>query len=519
MLADPSPLSEVEIKPSQETFYVPPVLSSRPAPQPSLVKQAPVSHAPPPGRVIMRRAISTQENTDYETQTVDRRTYSRGGAAARKSTNRGSFYQSGTQSAYGSRDTTPERTLGGSRKSPYPVAPPSMIISPSMTPRRAPSVERDSSTLTESDMNKLYAKLGEIDRQEESKAIVEERGKGIRVLMKSVSVDTDEIPDYVPSQTPPTHHKKTQPTYNIIAKMHGGLFEDAPLSQTLPASIRIGELVITPGIKELTRIERKVRQKRSESVSPRTARREFYQNYPRDSSAKPVNRASIGVRRQDSESDWDEGPAPSTSRYDSDTDGFITMRYRYDDSDTEGAAPRRSRYESDVEDMDTRSSSTRFHAPKFLKNVTSRRKLFSSKRSMSVESSVGSSVMTAGVAAPSRFFDDDDDNTGEEKKKHKKKKEKKSKEEKAERKEEKAEKKERKSREEKEEKRKRKEEKERERSERKEEKKEKKEKKKRSASVDVIARFRLGGDKKDGTCSNVVSLQHVFSPSLCYLHI
>ena len=53
--------------------------------------------------------------------------------------NRGSFYMSGTMSESTSRDGSPTRSAAFVRRqlSPYPVAPPSMIITPSRTSMRA----------------------------------------------------------------------------------------------------------------------------------------------------------------------------------------------------------------------------------------------------------------------------------------------------------------------------------------------------------------------------------------------
>ena len=63
-----------------------------------------------------------------------------GGGGGGGGSNRGSFYASGTQSAYGSRDASPDwdpNTSQPRRVAAYPAAPPSMIIST----RRATSVE------------------------------------------------------------------------------------------------------------------------------------------------------------------------------------------------------------------------------------------------------------------------------------------------------------------------------------------------------------------------------------------
>merc|ERR1719277_551609 len=93
-------------------------------------------------RQPFRRSLSQTQESDCDTQTLDRRNY-RGILSSKPASGSGSFYKSGTQSAYGSRGTSPEkqkvRKISG-----LPAAPPSMIITPTMTPKRAQSVERDS---------------------------------------------------------------------------------------------------------------------------------------------------------------------------------------------------------------------------------------------------------------------------------------------------------------------------------------------------------------------------------------
>ena len=173
-----------------------------------------------------------------------------------------------------------------------------MIITPSHTPKRDHSTDRGRASLTEVDMKSLYRKLEEVDqtgafdkrRGRKSRAIEKER-RGIRVLTKSMSVDNtgeDDNTTTVTRHASRTDDVTTQPNrskrYAAIAKIHSGLFDDAPLSSSLPASIVIGELVITPGAKSLHRKARKLTKQRSGSASPKTARRQFFGQ----ASASPV---------------------------------------------------------------------------------------------------------------------------------------------------------------------------------------------------------------------------------------
>lgn len=458
-------MSEVEVNSDQGTFVYagagskssgsPVVVLPSAGPQlitPTTEQQAyAAAAARASARTIFRRAASTQD--DGDSNSMDRHT-SRSAWASSGATKRSSFYQSGTQSAYGSRDASPDK-LGKPRKvTPYPMAPPSMIISPSMTPRRAPSVERDTNTLTERDMQRLYSKLGQIETESDhslSRSISRERGKGIRLLIKSVSIDStdEESPNWVPSvsaytngdrspQRQQQNGDKKQPPYSIIAKLHSGLFEDAPLSQTLPASIRIGELVITPGIQTLTHKERHSRRTRSESVDPRTARKAFYENYPKEKSGFPA----LSTETVDKQSEY--RPRLDSSSSVEQESSVISKSDRLDSEQSRKSRGRPvSRYDSDIEEIDTSSKSrtkSSFSAADLIKSVKSKRKLFGLKRSSSVETShVGSSTYLAGVhalsaGAPTGFAppgtDDAGDDSQAEGKDRKSKKEKKEKKEK-----------------------------------------------------------------------------------------
>ena len=72
--------------------------------------------------------------------------------------NRGSFYTSGTLSACTSREHSPVRMYTVRKITPYPVAPPSMII----TPARATSVDRTVRSFSEMDIEELRDKLTQI---------------------------------------------------------------------------------------------------------------------------------------------------------------------------------------------------------------------------------------------------------------------------------------------------------------------------------------------------------------------
>ena len=77
---------------------------------------------------------------------------------------RSSVYASGTQSAYGSRDTSPDKYYRFKKLSPYPVPPPSFIVTPPRTPVGKVSAPQ---LLTSENMAKLYEKLGAIENQDD----------------------------------------------------------------------------------------------------------------------------------------------------------------------------------------------------------------------------------------------------------------------------------------------------------------------------------------------------------------
>ena len=154
--------------------------------------------------------------------------------------------------------------------------------------------------MTSGAMTKLYEKLAAIERVEtekengtealssESQAIVQERTGRVRILTKSVSVDSgDQEPQYVPTHMDSDLgdlHERRGSVYGRYAEE----YEDAPISQTLPASIRIGELTITPGIEALTKSMTPDIKRASWSNSSRKSsqqkldRTKFFENYPTD---------------------------------------------------------------------------------------------------------------------------------------------------------------------------------------------------------------------------------------------
>ena len=342
------------------------------------------------------------------------------GRAARPRTKTGGTY--GSQSAYGSRDQSPANasfrsSLGGR----LPRAPPSMIISPSHTPKREKSVERQRASMTETDMAQLYRKLGEIEEHRDfrrGRAIEKER-RGIRVLTKSMSVDNpkDDVPIVRNHNAAATHGDVTSSAVNsqasaprskgyaAIAKIHSGLFDDAPLSSTLPASIVIGELIITPGAASLTKKARTITKKREESVSPKTARKNFYDNYSpksyfswpkRGRAAKAA--AAAAAEKRDNERDYESGDDSDVEFEHTSHTSSISAKSMVDTSITMATTAQRTT---------GRSSEKRSLMSSLIKTVKDKGKVF--RRSKSVDSSpISSTVVRAGVssmspAAPSTY--------------------------------------------------------------------------------------------------------------------
>ena len=245
-------------------------------------------------RHALTRSFSISRDVPPEGGTLGRR--------SRHSTlTRSSLHQTGTQSAYSSRDASPEKGFRFRKLSPYPAPPPSIMIAPTppRTPRRSPIPGSGVSLMTSGAMTRLYEKLAAIERVEtekengtqdmsESQAIVHERTGRVRILTKSVSVDSgDQEPQYVPAHMD-SDLGDLQERRSSVYGRYAEEYEDVPISQTLPASIRIGELTITPGIEALTKSMTPDIKRASWSNSSRKSsqqrldRTKFFENYPTD---------------------------------------------------------------------------------------------------------------------------------------------------------------------------------------------------------------------------------------------
>ena len=213
-------------------------------------------------------------------------------------------------------------------------------------------------------MSQLYAKLGEIETGHREAAIATERTSGVRVLRKSASVDHESTSVHTHFTTTPAHGT----THGTSAAK---AYEDAPPSETLPASIRLGGLVITPGIEQFSKNVRGRQTDRSSAATPRghslspgSARRKFYDSF--------------------------DQPPPST---------------------TPAATPSSIFSQRDGRGMDVQRKNDDSVTPVTSQTATSRirRTLFGAKRSVSVDSSgVQSTIAQIGVrafflGAPSSF--------------------------------------------------------------------------------------------------------------------
>lgn len=359
-----------------------------------------------PGRSSQLARSSSEEE---DQSTADAAT---SGVPHRGSTsNRGSIYASGTQSAYGSRDASPDKAgqtilggvggLGMRRISPYPAAPPSMIITPSHTPHRAMSVERGD-LLTSDDIQKLYAKLDAIgsqnthDSSTSSSAAAAAGGLTRRVtLIKSASID---VAEGMGSGAP----NRSLGSYGVGYTRLDPTTAAAPPSPSRPTAIpetrtsrssatgatsTSGNSTVAPPPTVGTK---KCLDKRSASVSPRTARKQFYEDYPYD--PKP-NAAPTFVRESGSTTSVSGKNIENQTEAASATwHGVTSTSSSSDDNSKTTSAP---------------SSSS---LKQFFQNVKDKRKLFGSKKSMSVDSSVthvsiariGANVLSE-PAAPSTY--------------------------------------------------------------------------------------------------------------------
>ena len=286
---------------------------------------------------------------------VTRRGTSSGGSAssAAAASNRGSFYASGTQSAYGSRDASPEtsgRGDGPRRITAYPAAPPSMIITPSHTPRRAASVEPDAgdTPLTSADILRLYEKLNAIERETEKDITL----ATATAMLASSAAD-----------------RRTRPMAKSASAAAGGTDTNGEDSRTSATVAPAGG----------TAAGKLTTSARSASVSPRSARRQFYDEYPYEPSKRGAA-ADAGGRTPGESS---RGPGcPDQSH-----------------------APRSASVTRD-DPLKSRISSA---ATSFFQSIKDRRKLFGAKKSSSVDTPTQSSIARIGAnvltepAAPSTY--------------------------------------------------------------------------------------------------------------------
>lgn len=197
---------------------------------------------------IGARSSSQDDPGCLAAEDVIRRSTAAAAAAAppssSSSANRNSIYASGTRSAYGSRDPSPDTNgrnllVGGTgillrRTSPYPNAPPSMIITPSHTPRRADSVEPDQ-PMTSDEIARLYERLNAIERETATDLSFAASALGGTAAAAAAA---------------------DQSRGRTLTKA-GGPVAVAPAAATTDTTVK----------------------GRSASVSPRTARRQFYEDY------------------------------------------------------------------------------------------------------------------------------------------------------------------------------------------------------------------------------------------------
>jgi len=295
-------------------------------------------------------AESSASSSGYAT--ADRVVSRRGGSSASSAaaaSNRGSFYASGTQSAYGSRDASPDisgRGDGPRRVTGYPAAPPSMIITPSHTPRRAASVEPDAgdTPLTSADILRLYEKLNAIERETQ---------KDI-----TLATATAMLASSAADRSGRTITKSASATSG--SDMNGG------------DSSQVASGGTTAGGKLTSSM-------RSASVSPRSARRQFYDDYPYDPSERGAG-ATTGDAGRRAAGETSRGPDPAH-------------------------APRSASVSRD-DPLKSRLTSA---ATSFFQSIKDRRKLFGAKKSSSVDSATQSSIARIGAnvltepAAPSTY--------------------------------------------------------------------------------------------------------------------
>ena len=249
-------------------------------------------------------------------------------------------------------------------------------------------------------MMKLYAKLGAIDRHPStesvgsetsamgvtaSAAIAQERTAALRVLAKSASVDAaDDDPQWrysgmlLPENMTSVERKRRSKT-----------FEDAALSETLPASIRIGELVITPGIEKLCKgLVPSIRQG---VTSPKSSRKHTT-SMTEEAEEVTARRATLTRSKSVEPASIYAVVKPKTERFAMRMMPFLS-RANSEDKDTVTDTTKKERGKSPK--------------PSFITSILDRKKMLTSKRSTSVEASspsgvssaIKSSIAKAGVQA------------------------------------------------------------------------------------------------------------------------
>lgn len=379
------------------------------------------------------------------------------------------MYTSGTQSAYASRDHSPDskflptltlprnqtsrgcRNFSNTITSHYPRAPPSMIITPSQTPHREQSVERGNKA--DVDVNVVYRKLEAILASEDS-----EKNFNRRVAVVSGADD---------------HYRRSTNDRNMFGESDGSDISFVPpadsvvgsnLSQavtpvsdrfsfstrTLPmstskqvtSSVSSTVSTVDSTLTSVTATGRETRREtkqtfgnkqRSLSVSPRTARRQFYENYERvtkPQQTQPPQQFQLQQPKKYIFSDYTaEHKQPGDvlgieSGFKPIYKPIVTTASAYDINSTStstsaiSSIPPTPSSSSSVSKKFLKMFSTRDLTSTdqdssgksgFLQSVKERRKLFGGKKASSVDSPIGVSIARIGVniltepAAPSNY--------------------------------------------------------------------------------------------------------------------
>ena len=183
--------------------------------QPVIATEAHSSRARP----VMRRSFSSSVEPNISlavstsmstiTTTSQAGTSLQYGRQSRQNTmTRSSIYASGTQSAYGSRDASPDKYFKFKKLSPYPQPPPSFMVTPPKTPRGTKTAPQ---LLTSENMAKLYEKLGAIERQDEEEETYASPVKPISPHSKTPTTPTSKQ----------TYRNAHRPKYQIVIYLMG----------------------------------------------------------------------------------------------------------------------------------------------------------------------------------------------------------------------------------------------------------------------------------------------------------